>query len=171
MAVFVTSNLQLGRPSALKKYNREYEDVDDMTKKMIDKWNEVVTKDDTVYHLGNFAWDPKTAQEALLRLNGQIYFILGEHDQALETLQSKGMLRNRVQIVNDFVDLPHHNATLSYWPVKVWPGKSKKQYSIIGYPMKKYKSDPKERIINASTDFWANKPQDLDKLIEIFTDF
>ena len=171
MAVFVTSNLQLGRPSALKKYNREYEDVDDMTKKMIDKWNEVVTKDDTVYHIGNFAWDPKTAQEALLRLNGQIYFILGEHDQALETLQSKGMLRNRVQIVNDFVDLPQHNAALSYWPMKVWPGKSKKQYSIIGYPMKKYKSDPKERVINASTDFWANKPQDLDKLIEIFTDF
>ena len=55
--------------------------------------------------------------------------------------------------------------------MKVWPGKSKKQYSIIGYPMKKYKSDPKERVINASTDFWANKPQDLDKLIEIFTDF
>lgn len=171
MAVFVTSNLQLGRPSALKKYARNYENVDDMTKKMIDRWNETVTKDDIVYHLGNFAWDPKTAQEALLRLNGQIYFILGEHDQALETLQSKGMLRNKVQVIQDIVKIQDLNVTLSYWPLSVWPGKSSKYYSIIGYPLKKYKSDPKNRVINASTDFWSNKPQDIKKLIEIFEDF
>ena len=79
---FVTSNLQLGRPGAIKKYNRDFENVDQMTDKMIACWNETVTKDDTVYHLGNFAWDPKTAQDAMLRLNGNIKFIVGEHDQA-----------------------------------------------------------------------------------------
>jgi calcineurin-like phosphoesterase family protein len=59
--IFVTSNLQLGRPGAIKKYNRDFADVDEMTDRLIRNWNEVVTKDDTVYHLGNFAWDPRTA--------------------------------------------------------------------------------------------------------------
>ena len=53
--VFVTSNLQLGRPGAIKKYKRNYSSVDDMDKDLIKKWNEVVKSEDTVYHLGNFA--------------------------------------------------------------------------------------------------------------------
>ena len=53
--IFVTSNLQLGRPTAIKKYNRDFESVDEMTDKLISLWNETVTKNDTVYHLGNFA--------------------------------------------------------------------------------------------------------------------
>ena len=73
--IFVTSNLQLGRPSTIKKYNRDFEDVDSMTDGLINSWNKVVTKDDTVYHLGNFAHDPKTAQDAMLRLNGKILFV------------------------------------------------------------------------------------------------
>ena len=171
MAIYVTSNMQLGRPNALSMYQREYENVDDMTKKMIDKWNETVTQDDIVYHIGNFAWDPKTAQDALLRLNGQICFIKGEHDAALDTLKSKGMLRNRVTLVDDIVMLSQQGVTLSYWPLKAWPGKSSKFYSIIGYPDKSFKSNPKERTINASTDLWQNKPQDIVKLTEIFEDF
>lgn len=171
MAIYVTSNMQLGRPNALSMYQREYENVDDMTKKMIDKWNETVTQDDVVYHIGNFAWDPKTAQDALLRLNGQIHFIKGEHDAALETLESKGMLRNRVTLVDDIVMLSQQGVTLSYWPLKAWPGKSSQFYSIIGYPDKKFKSDPSERTINASTDLWQNRPQDIVKLTEIFEDF
>ena len=48
--VYVTSNLQLGRPSVIKKYNRDYANVDDMTDGLIKCWNEVVTANDTVYH-------------------------------------------------------------------------------------------------------------------------
>ena len=172
MAIFVTSNLQLGRPGAIKKYNRNYDNVDQMTEDLILKWNEVVKQEDTVYHLGNFAWDPKTAQDALLRLNGRIYFTRGDHDKALEVLDEKGMLRNRVQMIDCLTTLPELNLSLTYLPLKAWPNKrGKKAYNIIGYPEKKFKSDPKERIINVSTDLWKNQPQDLNKLLEIFSDF
>ena len=77
MKVFVTSNLQLGRPAAIKTYKRDFKSVDEMNDALINKWNSIITNKDVVYHLGNFAWDPKTAQDALLRLNGTIYFSLG----------------------------------------------------------------------------------------------
>ena len=169
--VYVTSNLQLGRPSVIKKYKRDYVNVDDMTDGLINCWNEVVTKNDTVYHLGNFAHDPKTAQDATLRLNGTIKFCLGEHDRALEMLESKGMLRNGCSIIKCIEEDLEHQVALSYYPLGAWPGKNKKWFSIIGYPSNKHKSDPKKRIINCSTDFWSHKPQELGKILGIFEDF
>lgn len=168
---FVTSNLQLGRPGAIKKYNRDFSNVDAMTDILISNWNEVVTKDDTIYCLGNFAWDPKTAQDAMLRLNGKIMFCLGEHDQAIEHLAEKNMLRPDCKIVKCIETDKEHKVSLSYYPLGAWPGKTKKWFSIIGYPAKSYKSDPKKRIINASTDLWSHKPQELQKIIQIFEDF
>jgi len=85
MKIFVTSNLQLGRPGAIKKYSRSYTDVDQMTNDLILKWNTVVKPEDTVYHLGNFAHDPKTAQDSLNRLNGTIRFLEGDLDAALNS--------------------------------------------------------------------------------------
>lgn len=168
---FVTSNLQLGRPGAIKKYNRDYADVDQMNDDLIRKWNTVVTKDDTVYHLGNFAWDPRTAQDATLRLNGKIKFIIGEHDNAVLELQRRNMLRPGCEVVKCIEEDSKHDVVLSYWPVAAWPNKSKKWWSIIGYPLKSFKSDPKKKVINASTDFWSNTPQELDKVVGIFMDF
>jgi|TARA_R110000737_G_C14592563_1_gene487813 calcineurin-like phosphoesterase family protein len=169
--VYVTSNLQLGRPGAIKKYNRDFKDVDAMTDGLIKNWNEVVTKDDTVYHLGNFAHDPKTAQESLLRLNGTILLCLGEHDQAIEQLYEKKMFRPGVDIIKCIETDKENQVSLSYYPLGAWPGKNKKWFSIIGYPAKSFKSDPKKRIINASTDLWGHKPQELHKVVDIFKDF
>ena len=169
--VYVTSNLQLGRPGAIKKYGRDFEHVDDMTDALINNWNTVVTKDDTVYHLGNFAHDPKTAQDAMLRLNGKIHFCLGEHDEAIEMLDSKNMLRPGCKIIKCIETDNVNKVSLSYYPLGAWPGKTKKWFSIIGYPAKSCKSDPKKRIINVSTDLWSHRPQELSKVVSIFEDF
>lgn len=169
--IFVTSNLQLGRPGAIKKYSRGFEHVDEMTDALISNWNEVVTKDDTVWHLGNFAHDPKTAQDAMIRLNGTINFILGEHDQALEHLNEKNMLRPGCHIKQCIEECSQTKVAFSYWPLAAWPNKTKKWFSIIGYPAKSFKSDPKKRIINSSTDLWSHRPQELEKVVSIFEDF
>lgn len=170
MAIYVTSNMQLGRPNAMKTYNREFESVDKMNDHLILEWNKIVKTGDTVYHLGNFAWDPKTAQDSILRLNGTIKFIIAEHDEALKTLETKNMLRDGVSIINQINTLDNLKATISYWPLLNWPNKSKGYWSIIGYPNKKYKSDPKTKTINVSTDLWGNKPQELERILEIFKD-
>lgn len=170
MAIFVTSNLQLGRPAAIKKYNREYQTVDEMTEDLITKWNSVVSAADTVYHLGNFALDPKTAQDALTKLNGRIYILPAELDESVQTLAQKGMLSTSVSMANRITLLADLKCNLSYWPMYEWPEKKKGFWSIVGYPEKKYKSDPKLKTINASTDLWGNKPQDLEKLLGIFQD-
>lgn len=170
MKIFITSNLQLGRPNAIKKYNRPFKDVDEMTNSLIKEWNSVVSDADLVYSLGNFAWDSKTAQDALELLNGQIRLIPAEYDKAVKVLAKKGMLRNGVQVVNRILPLKRYKATLSYWPLEAWPDKQSGYYSVIGHPQKQFKSDPEKKRINASTDFWSYRPQDLDRTLDLFHD-
>ena len=48
---------------------------------LIKNWNSVVGPDDTVFHLGDFAWgNPQVWNNALSKLNGHIHLILGNHD-------------------------------------------------------------------------------------------
>ena len=70
---FITSDTWFGRPQILQIANRlSFKDIDDMNDKLIKNWNKTVKKNDLVFHLGNFAWDPNTARNVLEKLNGQI---------------------------------------------------------------------------------------------------
>jgi calcineurin-like phosphoesterase family protein len=73
----ITSDTWFGRPLIIQIANRKFNDVDEMNATLIKNWNKKVKKNDVVFHLGNFAWDPTTARKALKKLNGRIYFLRG----------------------------------------------------------------------------------------------
>jgi calcineurin-like phosphoesterase family protein len=67
------------------KYNRNYfKSVDEMNEIIIQKWNEKISKNDKVIHLGDFALgdDYEKIENIIKRLNGNITLILGNHDTA-----------------------------------------------------------------------------------------
>ena len=170
MKIFMTSNLQLGRPSAIGKWKRPFDNVNQMDDELIANWNKVVTNDDTVYCLGNFAWDPKTAYDSMLRLKGKKIYILGEIDQPLIDLSRKNNLPANNKIVSDiFVD---HNikAVLSYYPLKEWEKKNKGYWHVTGFPNRKHKTVPKSKIINCSIDQCNYKPQDINSIIGLLNE-
>ena len=55
-----------------------------MDEVMIASWNERVTPDDHVWHLGDFAWRQHAAYRA--RLNGKIHLVRGNHDKFSKTV-------------------------------------------------------------------------------------
>ena len=165
---FITGNMQLGRQSAIGKWRRPFIAVDNMTDTLIKNWNNLVSPLDTVYHIGNFAWDPKTAYDSLLCLNAKkIYLMIGENDQPIIDLKNKGNLPRNVEIIDPYHKVESLKITLNYWPLQEWPNKSKRYYGVTGYPKRKYKTMPKKRIINCSTDQCNFKPQDINSLIEL----
>lgn len=172
MKIFVTSNQQFGRLNAITKYKRPFTNVEDMNAALINAWNSTVSNEDLVYVLGNFAWDPETAEIASKQLNGAIAIVLGEFDAAIEEILDSEL----VNLENvDFADFEIRyfkdaNATLSYWPLSEWQGKAKGAYSIIGYPSKKHKTNHKTRVINCACDNWDFKPVEVSKMIELLTE-
>lgn len=168
MKVFVTSNQQFGRPSAIKAYRRPFESLDEMNQELVNAWNSVVSPEDIVYVLGNFAWDPETSEVVIKNLNGDIVVISGEFDKATADIAMTLGFDDIDFLYNAIEYHPEANVVMSYWPLTDWPKKSRGSYSIIGHPSPKYKTNHKTRIINCACDNWEYKPVEVTKLIELF---
>ncbi|MFA5071201.1 MAG: metallophosphatase [Candidatus Pacearchaeota archaeon] len=82
--LFFTSDTHFSHANIIKYCNRPFRDVREMNETIISNWNKVVTPQDVVYHLGDFAFgDAAEIKRLLSRLNGNIVFIKGNHDRSL----------------------------------------------------------------------------------------
>ena len=78
--IYFTSDTHFGHASILNFCKRPFKDVDEMNEELIKRWNEVISKEDTVFHLGDFAFGGvEIWNKTLPRLNGHIVLILGNH--------------------------------------------------------------------------------------------
>lgn len=164
MQIFVTSNQQFGRPGAIKKYDRPFSSVEEMDKILIENWNLTVSENDIVYVLGNFGWDPTTVENCINSLNGHIYFIEGEFDNATVDVSMLPNAKNKIEEIGQIDFINEFNACLSYWPLSIWPGK----YLLTGHPSNRIKTDPSKKIINVSCDKWSYKPVNMKSIIGLF---
>lgn len=80
-------NILMHRGSAPQAdpHERKFRTTDEMHKVLYKRHNEVVSPDDTVYHLGDFAYGPgakswQQINELVKRLNGTHHLIMGNHD-------------------------------------------------------------------------------------------
>lgn len=90
---WVTSDLHFYHKGVLGfcPETRPWDTVDDMNEGLISHWNDTISPEDEVLFLGDFSFKGKEATEAILsRLNGNITFVLGNHDKPLRD-QIKGL--------------------------------------------------------------------------------
>lgn len=57
-----------------------FSDIQEMNEYMVEKWNEVVSPGERVYHLGDFTFHGPTFDRIAPRLNGRIVLVKGNHD-------------------------------------------------------------------------------------------
>jgi calcineurin-like phosphoesterase family protein len=83
MKNFVISDTHFSHKNIIKYCNRPFQHIDEMNETLIKNWNDVVGKDDRVFHLGDFAFERDLNRLAFLRsrLNGRIILIRGNHDE------------------------------------------------------------------------------------------
>lgn len=120
MTVFFTSDTHFGHANILTRSNRGnvWGSVEEMDEGLISRWNSVVGKRDTVYHLGDFSWKPKETDAILRRLNGAIlYLVSGNHDSTRIRNNSRFQLVTPMMIVKGIDDLP---VTLCHYGMRVW---------------------------------------------------
>lgn len=88
MKTYITSDLHFGHKNVMKycPTHRPFTSVDAMNEGLIDIWNAQVQPKDHIYHLGDFGFMGNQELEKILnRLNGRIYFIMGNHDPRKNT--------------------------------------------------------------------------------------
>lgn len=85
-------------------------DVEAMEEALVERWNARVAPEDTVYHLGDFAWWHLPSSEVArirARLNGEILPVRGNHDQEQKALPGSGEKPLTAAVREVFGDVPH----------------------------------------------------------------
>ncbi len=79
---YITSDTHFFHENIIRFCRGEYSGIDDMNESLIEAWNRTVSPNDTVYHLGDFAFgkDMNAIERLIQRLNGKIMLIVGNHD-------------------------------------------------------------------------------------------
>jgi len=84
--IFFTADTHFCHSNIIGSCNRPFNDVHEMNREMIGRWNSYVTARDEVYILGDFMYKGKgmEANEILSELNGRKYLIKGNHEKYLD---------------------------------------------------------------------------------------
>ena len=137
---FFTADTHFDDTYAIPYFHRPFQRVDEMNAVMVERWNRVVTRDDTVYHLGDFTLDPiyhftKWAKQ----LNGNIRILPGSHDQPW--LQDF-VASEKVQIVAPLVSLEfpgilEHQSSqvivMCHYSMQVWDRSKQGSWHLFGH--------------------------------------
>lgn len=84
MANYYIADTHFGHQNAIRFDNRPWNTAEEMTEGLIERWNSVVNKGDTVYILGDFLWDKSIERQVLGRLKGHKALIKGNHFRVSE---------------------------------------------------------------------------------------
>ena len=118
---YYISDLHFGHYNIMRFDNRPFYSVEEMDKALIDNWNGVVDKGDTVYILGDFCWLKEDRWiEILSQLNGNKVLIRGNHDLKYMSQQ----LRNMFQDIKDYKEVKDggKRVLLSHYPMPFYRG-------------------------------------------------
>lgn len=64
-----------------EKEARPFSSVEEMNEELVARWNNIVTKRDTVWHLGDVCFGHVSNLAIIKRLNGTKHLIMGNHDR------------------------------------------------------------------------------------------
>lgn len=111
-----------------------FKTVQDMNSRIITNHNEVVAKGDIVYEIGDMflKCTPKEARETRYMMNGQFYFVNGNHDQVAEEIPDCFVwMKDQVRIKPKGFDTPH--IVLNHYAMRVWHGSHKGVWQLYGH--------------------------------------
>ena len=140
---------------------RPFVDVVEMNNILVDNWNAIVKEQDKVYFLGDIGLGrhSKSKDYWLNKLNGEIVFILGDHDKDRkntklnEKLEYKG---HKFLLLHD----PDENPT--EWNGWIIHG-HKHNNDLARYPLINWK----QKTVNVGVELIKYRPINFDKIIEL----
>ena len=170
MKKYIISDTHFNHANIIKYCNRPFGNVEEMNDTIISNWNNIVKKDDIVYHLGDFFLGSKfDLKKIVQKLNGKIYLIRGNHDRlTVKSYEECGI----IVLKNAPIILDNHKVLLSHRPLL--DSMIKDEYiNIHGHIHEKKIEDiydnnlfDKNKHINISCDVLNFKPILLKKVLK-----
>jgi calcineurin-like phosphoesterase family protein len=153
----------------------------EMDDALIKNWNEVVTDEDDVYHLGDFCFGSgKDALEILNRLNfNRFYFVWGNHDKGMQDvfrLQKSASpekeyadLLSRIYFIGNMKEIVINGQgiVLNHYAMRVWNKSHRENWHLYGHSHGSLPDDPHSRSFDVGVDCTGYKPLTFEEVAKI----
>lgn len=160
------SDPHFGHAKIIEYCNRPFADAEEMTKVLIERYNEVVSHDDTVLWVGDCFFKRDVAPEEILQqMNGRKLLVLGNHDRSASAMARLGfdvVARELHMFIEDRRVLVNH---YPYWDQRgpnddrdkeMRPRKVKGEVLIHGHTHSLRRKDGS--MVHVGVDAWDYRP-------------
>lgn len=167
MGIFFTADHHFGHENIIRYCERPFRDAAHMDAEMVRRWNEAVSHDDVVYHLGDFTLSGrKAAMNYLRRLDGMILILRypRHHDHRwLPSESSRFWTRTstvgflpplEVLTMKDYPPI-----TLCHYPMARWNRSHYGAWHLHGHSHGKFQGEGK--MMDIGVDTWNFAPVSL----------
>lgn len=129
--IWFSSDLHLGHQNIIKYANRPFGSVEKMDDVLIYNHNSLVLPTDDWYFLGDFSFNDKKTESYLQRLNGNKFFLRGNHDRK----QTVKLYEKYGTYLGDYWqgELDGHKYVLCHYAFRVWNGSHRSTYHLYGH--------------------------------------
>lgn len=131
MATYFSSDLHFDHANVIKYDGRPFKNVEEMNEVLIQNHNSVVSDEDDWYFLGDFSFSKKRTEEFMNRLNGNKFFIKGNHDnhEMIKLYKKYGTYLGELAEVTINGQL----IVLCHYSLLVWNKSHRGSYNLFGH--------------------------------------
>lgn len=169
MALFFTADTHFGHKNVIKHSKRPFSSIEEMDEALIRNWNEVVSPDDVVYHLGDFAYrNKRPAADYRAELNGEIRLIIGNHDD-----QSWREGTELFTLVSDLeiIDVTNKKrAVLCHYPMREWPEAWRRTWHFFGHVHGQLDHNPYGFSLDVGVDSHNYRPVSVEQISNLLAE-
>src|SRR5258706_2853956 len=138
MTIFFTADTHFGHKNIIKLCNRPFNDVDEMNREMISRWNSKVTKNDIIYHLGDFSFGGwNFASSIFQQLHGSTMVLQGNHDDWYRNATNINVHTipnlSEINIPELKIDGHEHKIVLCHYPMRSWNKSFHGSWHLFGH--------------------------------------
>lgn len=163
METWFTSDFHLDHFNVIKYSDRPFGTVTEMNESIIDNVNKFVSKNDTLYFLGDFCFKNKNPIHYREKINcNNIVMILGNHDYRVkrEVWEKLFLSVHDILVIHNPVLL-----TMCHYPLESWPSKSHKSICLHGHSHGKSRFEMNR--IDVGVDCHNYEPINISNVVEI----
>lgn len=157
--IWFTSDTHFGHANIIRYCNRPFASVNEMNERMVYEWNLRVQPDDTVHHVGDFAFGrdgEETTRRILPRLNGKIHLTRGNHD-IFDTYGLFASVDKSREIIVDGQEI-----TLYHYAQRTWHHDLRGAWHLFGHSHSALHGHGKS--FDIGVDCWRFRPVSFDEV-------
>ena len=129
MATWFTADTHFGHGSLRALLRRPFPTTAAMDTALAEAWNSAVSRDDEVWHLGDFAVGHKDPAALLAALNGTKHLVAGNNDPPeIRALPGWASVRELVEL-----EVDGQRLVLCHYPLRSWNGQGRGALNLHGH--------------------------------------